>query len=58
VIARDLLIGRQNLTTDEHGWHGSEKQVWQALIAFRKLVVYLSLLRSVRANWKQAFGTA
>jgi hypothetical protein len=25
---------------------------------FRKLVVYPSLLRNVRATWNQAFGTA
>ena len=25
---------------------------------FRKLIVYPSLLRSVRARWNQAFGTA
>jgi hypothetical protein len=33
--------------------------VYMALIdPFRKLVVYPSLLRSVRANWNQTFGTA
>src|SRR6516225_89523 len=33
--------------------------LYMALIdPFRKLVVYPSLLRSVRANWSQAFGTA
>ena len=33
--------------------------VYMALIdPFRKLVVYPSLLRSVRATWNQAFGTA
>ena len=33
--------------------------VYMALIGpFRKLVVYPSLLRSVRANWNQNFGTA
>jgi hypothetical protein len=33
--------------------------VYMALIdPFRKLVVYPSLLRSVRANWNQNFGTA
>ena len=32
--------------------------VYMALIdPFRKLIVYPSLLRSVRANWNQAFGT-
>jgi uncharacterized protein DUF2867 len=32
--------------------------VYMALIdPFRKLIVYPSLLRSVRANWDQAFGT-
>ena len=33
--------------------------VYMALIdPFRKLVVYPSLLRTVRSNWKQTFGTA
>jgi len=33
--------------------------VYMALIdPFRKLIVYPSLLRSVRANWNQSFGTA
>ena len=33
--------------------------VYMALIdPFRKLIVYPSLLRSVRATWKQTFGTA
>jgi hypothetical protein len=33
--------------------------VYMALIdPFRKLIVYPSLLRSVRATWKQIFGTA
>jgi len=33
--------------------------VYMAMIdPFRKLVVYPSLLRSVRANWNQTFGTA
>jgi uncharacterized protein DUF2867 len=33
--------------------------VYMALIdPFRKLVVYPSLLRTVRSNWNQAFGTA
>jgi hypothetical protein len=33
--------------------------IYMALIdPFRKLVVYPSLLRSVRANWNQSFGTA
>jgi hypothetical protein len=32
--------------------------LYMALIdPFRKLVVYPSLLRSVRASWKEAFGT-
>jgi hypothetical protein len=38
---------------------GSITAIYMALIdPFRKLVVYPSLLRSVRANWNQAFGTA
>ena len=33
--------------------------IYMALIdPFRKLIVYPSLLRSVRANWNQSFGTA
>ena len=33
--------------------------LYMALIdPFRKLVVYPSLLRTVRSNWNQAFGTA
>jgi hypothetical protein len=33
--------------------------VYMALVdPFRKLIVYPSLLRSVRASWNQAFGTA
>jgi hypothetical protein len=33
--------------------------VYMALIdPFRKVVVYPSLLRTVRANWNQTFGTA
>jgi hypothetical protein len=33
--------------------------VYMALIdPFRKLIVYPSLLRSIRANWNQSFGTA
>lgn len=32
--------------------------IYMALIGpFRKLIVYPSLLRSVRANWDEAFGT-
>ena len=32
--------------------------VYMALVdPFRKLIVYPSLLRSVRASWNQAFGT-
>ena len=32
--------------------------IYMALIdPFRKLVVYPSLLRTVRSNWNQAFGT-
>jgi hypothetical protein len=38
---------------------GSITPIYMALIdPFRKLVVYPSLLRSVRANWNQTFGTA
>ena len=38
---------------------GSITAIYMALIdPFRKLVVYPSLLRSVRANWNQTFGTA
>ncbi len=37
---------------------GSFTPVYMALIdPFRKLIVYPSLLRSVRASWDQAFGT-
>jgi hypothetical protein len=37
---------------------GQFTPVYMALIdPFRKLIVYPSLLRSVRANWDQAFGT-
>jgi hypothetical protein len=33
--------------------------VYMAVIdPFRKLIVYPSLLRSVRATWNQTFGTA
>jgi len=33
--------------------------VYMALIdPFRRLIVYPSLLRSVRATWNRAFGTA
>jgi hypothetical protein len=33
--------------------------VYLALIdPFRKLIVYPSLLRRIRASWKQIFGTA
>jgi Protein of unknown function (DUF2867) len=38
---------------------GGITPIYMALIdPFRKLVVYPSLLRSVRANWNQTFGTA
>ena len=38
---------------------GRFTQVYMALIdPFRKLVVYPSLLRTVRSDWNQTFGTA
>jgi hypothetical protein len=38
---------------------GRSTPVYMALIdPFRKLVVYPSLLRAVRATWNQTFGTA
>jgi hypothetical protein len=38
---------------------GRSTPLYMALIdPFRKLIVYPSLLRSVRASWNQAFGTA
>jgi len=37
----------------------SSRAVYMALIdALRKLIVYPSLLRNVRARWNQAFGTS